>query len=187
MGRHRRRRRRRPDRALPLLRVQAALPVRDHGAGDRELPAPASRRITAAGADPRRGADRRHRRLSSTLDEHDVQRNRVLVAEQGLLAGPSSSPREEEARMAARARTRDARVRLGQLPRRRDAARARSRSSDPRLHDARDPRPLQQHLALVPAERDRRARPRRGVLHRPQPRDARRARPRQPGARRAAA
>jgi hypothetical protein len=41
------------------------------------------------------------------MDEHDVQRNRVLVAEQGLLSGRSSSPREEEARQAARARTRD--------------------------------------------------------------------------------
>jgi AcrR family transcriptional regulator len=41
------------------------------------------------------------------LSEHDVQRNRVLVAEQGLLSGRSASPREEEARQAARARTRD--------------------------------------------------------------------------------
>jgi len=41
------------------------------------------------------------------LTEHDVQRNRVLVAEQGLLSGRSASPREEEARQAARARTRD--------------------------------------------------------------------------------
>jgi TetR/AcrR family transcriptional regulator, cholesterol catabolism regulator len=41
------------------------------------------------------------------LTEHEVQRNRVLVAEQGLLSGRSTSPREEEARQAARARTRD--------------------------------------------------------------------------------
>jgi TetR/AcrR family transcriptional regulator, cholesterol catabolism regulator len=41
------------------------------------------------------------------VDEHDVQRIRVLVAEQGLLSGRSGSPREEEARAAARARTRD--------------------------------------------------------------------------------
>jgi AcrR family transcriptional regulator len=41
------------------------------------------------------------------LSEHDVQRNRVLVAEQGLLSGHSTSPREEEARQSARARTRD--------------------------------------------------------------------------------
>jgi TetR/AcrR family transcriptional regulator, cholesterol catabolism regulator len=41
------------------------------------------------------------------MEEHDVQRNRVLVAEQGLLSGRSTSPREEEARQAARARTRD--------------------------------------------------------------------------------
>jgi len=41
------------------------------------------------------------------LSEHDIQRNRVLVAEQGLLSGRSGSPREEEARQSARARTRD--------------------------------------------------------------------------------
>jgi TetR/AcrR family transcriptional regulator, cholesterol catabolism regulator len=41
------------------------------------------------------------------LSERDIQRNRVLVAEQGLLSGRSSSPREEQARQAARARTRD--------------------------------------------------------------------------------
>jgi AcrR family transcriptional regulator len=41
------------------------------------------------------------------LSERDVQRNRVLVAEQGLLSSRSSSPREEEARQAARSRTRD--------------------------------------------------------------------------------
>ena len=41
------------------------------------------------------------------LSAHDVQRNRVLVAEQGLLSRRSNSPREEEARQAARSRTRD--------------------------------------------------------------------------------
>jgi AcrR family transcriptional regulator len=41
------------------------------------------------------------------VDPHDVQRLRVLVAEQGLLARPRRSPREEEARQFARARTRD--------------------------------------------------------------------------------
>ena len=41
------------------------------------------------------------------LSERDIQRNRVLVAEQGLLSGHSESPREEQARQAARARTRD--------------------------------------------------------------------------------
>lgn len=44
---------------------------------------------------------------SFDVAEHDVDRNRVLVAEQGLLSGRSNSPREEEARQAARARTRD--------------------------------------------------------------------------------
>ena len=41
------------------------------------------------------------------LSEHDVLRNRVLVAEQGLLSSRRPSPREEEARRAARDRTRD--------------------------------------------------------------------------------
>ncbi len=41
------------------------------------------------------------------LTERDIHRNRVLVAEQGLLSGRSDSPREEQARQAARARTRD--------------------------------------------------------------------------------
>jgi TetR/AcrR family transcriptional regulator, cholesterol catabolism regulator len=41
------------------------------------------------------------------LSEHEVLRNRVLVAEQGLLSSPRPSPREEQARQAARARTRD--------------------------------------------------------------------------------
>jgi TetR/AcrR family transcriptional regulator, cholesterol catabolism regulator len=41
------------------------------------------------------------------LSEQEVLRNRVLVAEQGLLSSPSSSQREEQARQAARARTRD--------------------------------------------------------------------------------
>ena len=41
------------------------------------------------------------------LTDHEILRNRVLVAEQGLLAVPRSSPREEEARRRARARMRD--------------------------------------------------------------------------------
>jgi TetR/AcrR family transcriptional regulator, cholesterol catabolism regulator len=41
------------------------------------------------------------------LTEHDIQRNRVLVAEQGLLMNPRESPDEEQARLAARERTRD--------------------------------------------------------------------------------
>jgi AcrR family transcriptional regulator len=40
------------------------------------------------------------------LSDHDVLRNRVLVAEQGRLSSPSSSEREEQARQAARARMR---------------------------------------------------------------------------------
>jgi len=41
------------------------------------------------------------------LTEQDVLRNRVLVCEQGTLASPRSSAREEEARQKARARARD--------------------------------------------------------------------------------
>ena len=41
------------------------------------------------------------------LSELDVQRNRLLVAEQGLLGSQRTSPREEQARQAARERARD--------------------------------------------------------------------------------
>jgi len=41
------------------------------------------------------------------VSEHEVLRMRVLVAEQGLVGVPRTSPREEEARQLARARTRD--------------------------------------------------------------------------------
>jgi TetR/AcrR family transcriptional regulator, cholesterol catabolism regulator len=41
------------------------------------------------------------------LTEHEVQRNRVLVAEQGLMALQRQSPREEQARQAVRDRVRD--------------------------------------------------------------------------------
>jgi AcrR family transcriptional regulator len=44
---------------------------------------------------------------SFELSDREVLRNRVLVAEQGLLSRPSTAQREEEARQAARARTRD--------------------------------------------------------------------------------
>ena len=46
-------------------------------------------------------------RGSFDLTEQDVLRNRVLVAEQGMVGVPRTSPREEEARMLARARIRD--------------------------------------------------------------------------------
>ena len=41
------------------------------------------------------------------LSDRDIHRNRVLVAEQGLLASQRESPREEKARQAARERIRD--------------------------------------------------------------------------------
>ena len=46
-------------------------------------------------------------RGSYDLSEQDVLRNRVLVAEQGLMGVPRTSPREEAARLVARARVRD--------------------------------------------------------------------------------
>jgi TetR/AcrR family transcriptional regulator, cholesterol catabolism regulator len=41
------------------------------------------------------------------LTDREIQRNRVLVAEQGLLASHRESPREEQARQAVRERIRD--------------------------------------------------------------------------------
>ena len=41
------------------------------------------------------------------LTDHEVLRNRLLTAEQGLLSGRRTSPREEEARQAARTRGRE--------------------------------------------------------------------------------
>ena len=41
------------------------------------------------------------------LSDLDIQRNRLLVAEQGLLGSQRTSPREEQARQAARERARD--------------------------------------------------------------------------------
>ena len=49
-------------------------------------------------------------RAGFDLTEHEVQRNRVLVAEQGLVGSRRDSPREEEARQVARARTHDLEV-----------------------------------------------------------------------------
>ena len=47
--------------------------------------------------------------LESTfeLDEHEVMKNRLIVAEQGLMSTPRVSPREEQARRLAHAETRD--------------------------------------------------------------------------------
>jgi AcrR family transcriptional regulator len=44
---------------------------------------------------------------SFDLSPHEIQRNRLLVAEQGLLAHPCRSPREEQARRDARMHTRE--------------------------------------------------------------------------------
>lgn len=69
-----------------------------------------------AGSDPRHPARREPDYLSTLvavlqdcfrLTEHDIQRNRVVVAEQGLLMNPRESPHEEQSRQAARQLTRD--------------------------------------------------------------------------------
>jgi TetR/AcrR family transcriptional regulator, cholesterol catabolism regulator len=62
--------------------------------------------ITAAERDPARALPA-VMRDAFDLSDQDVLRNRVLVAEQGLLSRPSTAQREEHARQAARARTRD--------------------------------------------------------------------------------
>src|SRR4051794_12471501 len=49
------------------------------------------------------------------VDDHDVQRIRVLVAEQGLLAGPSGSPRGGGGRGGAPAQTRARELARGAL------------------------------------------------------------------------
>jgi AcrR family transcriptional regulator len=61
--------------------------------------------IASAHADP---VDALPKVVADAFDvtAHDVQRLRVLVAEHGLLAVARTSPREEEARQTARARTR---------------------------------------------------------------------------------
>ena len=61
--------------------------------------------ITAEHADPR-DALRAVCADCFELSEHEVLRNRVLVAEQALLSGASTSEREEQARAAAREKTR---------------------------------------------------------------------------------
>jgi AcrR family transcriptional regulator len=61
--------------------------------------------ITAEHADPR-DALRAVCADCFELSEHEVMRNRVLVAEQSLLGGTSSSQREEQARVAGRNKTR---------------------------------------------------------------------------------
>jgi AcrR family transcriptional regulator len=63
-------------------------------------------KLTARHRDPRDALDAVMRDCFD-LSDHDVMRNRLLVAEQGLMSGRRSSPREEQARQAARGRTRD--------------------------------------------------------------------------------
>ena len=86
------------------------------------------------------------------LTEHEVLRNRVLVAEEGLIAVPRKSPREEEARRLARSRMRDIEfawaafltrgMEQGAIP-----------EADPRLLTHALLGLVQERLALVPARR----------------------------------
>ena len=98
------------------------------------------------------------------LSEHDVLRNRVLVAEQGRLSSPSTSEREEQARLAARSRMRELEFAWASFLAARDARR-RDPGDRPAPAHARRARPLQQHLALVPPERDDRPGSGGRVLH----------------------
>ena len=105
MGRRGGSRGHRLDGAVPLLRNEAALPLRDHGRGDRVFSGDFNR-ITSEHDDYLDGLVS-VLRSSYELSEQEVLRNRILVAEQGLIGIPRRSRREEEARELARARTRD--------------------------------------------------------------------------------
>ena len=103
MGRHRLRCRRRAHRALPLLRIQAALPLRDHGPGDRGVPVAL------------RAVERRRRRSAPGARVGHGGLLRALRARRpaqprpgrgaGLLSRRSNSPREEEVSGAGRTRS----------------------------------------------------------------------------------
>ena len=156
MGRRRRRRRHRLDRALPLLRVEAALPVRDHGEDGRRLSASAS---TGSSPSTTTGT-RRSSRCSSTRSTSPSSRccsQRVMVAEFGRIGVPRSLPREEAARASARAQTRDLEFAWGTFLAR-GMQQGLHPGERPAAPDTRGARPLQQRLALVPARRDAHAR-----------------------------
>ena len=102
-------------------------------------------------------------RSAFELSELQVQRNRVLVAEQGRVGERRQAPREEEARQVARARTRDYEV-VWATHLARGMEQGLVPEADPAAPDPRPARPLQQRLALVPAGRDPRPRPGRRVL-----------------------
>ena len=85
------------------------------------------------------------------LTEHEVLRNRVLVAEQSLVGLHRTSAREEEARQLARSRMRDLEFAWATF-----LTRGMEQGAIPRPTRACSPapaRPLQQRLALVPPAR----------------------------------
>ena len=95
-------------------------------------------------------------RGSYDLSDQDVLRNRVLVAEQGLVGVRRTSPREEEARDARSSPDPRCRVHLGDVPRARHGAGTATGERPPPAH-SRAARLVQQHLALVPPARLRSA------------------------------
>ena len=106
VGRRRGGGRDRLDRPLPLLRVEAALPLRDHGRGGH--------RTSASGSSGSRAEhDDWTEALvavlvdSFNLTEQQILRHRVMVAEFGRVGVQRSLPREEAARSRARALTRE--------------------------------------------------------------------------------
>ena len=152
VGGHRQGSRDRLDRALSLLRVQAGLPA----TRSRRSPLQADRAKFDTHRSP--STTTSQRRSTAVLDsafeltDHEVLRNRVLVAEQSLAGLHRTSAREEEARATRPLADARPRVRLGDLPHPRHGA-ERHPAGRPAPARARDPRPLQQRLALVPAAR----------------------------------
>ena len=149
VGRHRGRHRRRRDRAVSLLRVQAALPVRDHGRGHRGLPFAVRARSPPHERDLSRALGDGAGELLRAVRARGAAQPR---ARRG--AGPALDPSTLRARgtgtpgrAVAHAR---AGVRVGELPRRGDARRDDPGDRSAPAH-ARRARALQQHLALVPA------------------------------------
>ena len=152
VGGHRRRRRRRLDGALPLLRVEAPLPVRDHAR--RTVVVPHGLRRGHARARALRGRVRRGpaRELRAQRGRgRPLPRARRRAGPAQPAAGHRARGGGPAARPLARAGARD---RMVELPLARDGDRRDPRGR-PATPDARAARLPQQRLALVPPARER--------------------------------
>ena len=130
VGRHRSRRRRRRNRAVSLLRVQAALPVRDHGRGHRGFPRGSWRSPPPSPTPCARSA------VMASLLRADRAR-RAAQPRARRRAGPALQPPappkpEEQARQAARSRMRELEFAWASFLAARDARRG-DPGTDPRL------------------------------------------------------